>query len=502
MFWSSSVIRRAASYQRSGRRQTKSTVPWSLFLQADDTLPLFHQTDFFTRNDFKVFGIVFQKLDFPSLSVAKLFLESQNSTLPFRFAGEFVPGTDFRQECRKQHHQNSETDQSRDQFVRFVPSLGFAPSLGAEFLHNPCIIQPTPDSKQDFKTLPVLQTASTLPTKQPMGKKRTRWFLGLVVLISGCLLFVAGAAWNDLMRFAAEPVIHIPTTVEVRSKPLYRDRKFPVEIRPWLQARVSAETPGRILETLSRPGQVLKKGDAILRLDDGTARIALDLAIARHMETSRLLVETERLLEAQTVPQSAYEAALEQVRTSRLQLDAARDIFEKHTVRAPFSGILDGIFVNTGDSVQAGDPLAKIVDLEKLRVYLDVTESDLSAFQRGSRIPLRLNSFAHEGLESRVEYVSRSSDPATALFRVESILDNEKSRLPGGITGTAEVRVLAYPRGPVVPAEAVEFAIGDAVVFKDRSGKTVPSRIQVGPEIDGLFPVLSGLSEGDKIVIH
>lgn len=335
-----------------------------------------------------------------------------------------------------------------------------------------------------------------------MGKKRTKWFLGLVTLIAGCLLFVAGAALDDLMRFASEPTVHIPTTVEVRAKPLYRDREFPVEIRPWLQARVSAEVPGRILETLAKPGQSLNKGDAILRLDDGTARIALDLAIARHMETSRLLVETERLLKSNAVPQSAYDAALEQVRTSRLELDAARDTFEKHTIRAPFTGILDGILVNAGDSVKPGDPIARVVDLGKLRAFVDVTESDLSAFQRGSRIPLKLNSFAITGLEGRVEYVSRSADPSTGLFRVESIIDNEESQLPGGITATAEVRVLAYPRGPVVPAEAVEFSIGDAVVFKERSGKHVPALIQVGPEIDGLFPVLSGLSEGEKIVIH
>jgi len=335
-----------------------------------------------------------------------------------------------------------------------------------------------------------------------MGKQRTKWFLGIVALLAACMVFVAGAALDDLMRFASEPAVHIPMSVEVRAKPLYRERRFPVEIRPWLQARVPAGISGRVLEVLAKPGQHLDQGDPILRLDDGTARIALHTAIARHMETSRLLVETERLLKSNAVPETSYEAALAQVRSSRLELDAARDNFEKHTVRAPFSGIVDGVFPSPGDAVPLNEPVARMVDLGKLRAYVDVAESDLSAFRRGSKIPVSLNSFPGTGLEARVEYVSRSADPSTGLFRVESIIDNEKSQLPGGIAGTAEVRVLAYPRGPVVPAEAVEFSIGDAVVFKDRLGKAVPALIQVGPEINGLFPVLAGLSEGDKILVH
>jgi RND family efflux transporter MFP subunit len=326
--------------------------------------------------------------------------------------------------------------------------------------------------------------------------------MGIAALLAACLLFVAGAAVDDLMRMADEPAVYIPMSVKVRAKPLYRQRQFPVEIRPWLQARVPAAIAGRVLEVNAKPGQAVNKDDPLLRLDDGTARIALDLAIARHMETSRLLVETERLLKTNAVPESAYEAALAQVRTSRLELDAARDHFENHTIRAPFTGTLDGIFVDVGDAVEPNQQVARVVDLGKLRAYMDVAESDLSAFRRGSQIPIRLKAFPDGGLSSRVEFVSRSADPGTGLFRIESILDNEKNQLPGGITGTAEVSVLAYPRGPVVPAEAVEFAVGDAVVFKERSGRAVPSLIEVGPEIDGFFPVFSGLSEGEKLVIH
>lgn len=292
-----------------------------------------------------------------------------------------------------------------------------------------------------------------------------------------------------------------PATVEVLSEPLVRNRSFTADIRPWIQAAVPAEVQGRVLETFVEAGQKVKKGDPLVRLDSTRARIALDAVLARHTEATRLLIETERLQKSRVVSQTAYEAALAEVRVSRALLDEARDTLERHTVTAPFSGVVNERLVDTGEAVNVNQPVARVVDLEKLRVYLHVSEADLSAFPPGKILSLHLGSGRHGTLKPEVLFTSRSADLSTRLFRVEAILDNASLAIPGGIQGTVDAEVEEFPEGPVVPASAVRFSGNEATVRLEEN-PTVPAPVRLGPEIGGRFPVLEGLKAGDRVLIQ
>jgi multidrug efflux system membrane fusion protein len=342
---------------------------------------------------------------------------------------------------------------------------------------------------------------------QRRTKRIALGFLTIIFLV-GILLVASGRYLTskrerqriEEQRKELEPPA--PVAVEITSEPLKRLRKFTADLRPWVRAGVPAEVAGRVLETFAEAGQKVKKGDRLLRLDEGRARIAMDLALARHAEASRLLVETERLKKSRVVSETAYEAALAQVRITRAQLDEARDTLEKHTITAPFSGIVNERLVDAGDAVGVNQPVASVVDLDKLRVYIHVTESDLGGFPNGTKLPLRLSSGMGGLLEPEVLFVSRSADPRTRLFRVEAILDNPGQKIPGGIQGSVEVEVEAFPAGPVVPSAAVRFTGNEATVLKESAEGPEFLKIKVGPEIDGRFPVLEGLSHGDKVFIQ
>lgn len=292
-----------------------------------------------------------------------------------------------------------------------------------------------------------------------------------------------------------------PAAVEVLSERLVRMRSFTADLRPWIQANVPAEVQGRVLETFVEAGQKVKKGDPLVKLDDTRARIALDAVLARHTEASRLLVETERLQKSRVVSQTAYEAALAEVRVSRALLDEATDTLARHTIMAPFSGVVNERLVDPGEAVNVNQPVARVVDLEKLRVFVHVSESDLSAFPPGKILPLHLTSGRHGTLKPEVLFTSRSADPETRLFRVEAILDNPTLAIPGGIQGTVETEVEEFPEGPVVPASAVRFSGNEATVRLE-GNPTVATPVRLGPEIDGRFPVLDGLKAGDRVLIQ
>lgn len=344
-----------------------------------------------------------------------------------------------------------------------------------------------------------------------MSRKTKRVILGFAAVVLAVAFVIIGSfryldSQRERQRYEqqrSELKPPPPVPVTIRSEALNRQRRFTAELVPWTDAGVPAEVSGRVIETAVEAGQTVKAGDVLIRLDPVPARIAVDLTRARHTEALRLLSEAETLQKNRVVSRTAFEAALAEARVTKAQLEDAEDRLRRHTITAPFDGVVNQRLVDTGDAVNINQPVVRMVDLERLRVRFDVTERELAAFRPGTQLTIRGLSGREGPFEATVQFVAGSADPATRLFRVEAELDNRAARLPGGLQGVVDAPIEIFPRGPVVPAAAVRFAGRDAVVLKDEgTGDPVATRIVVGPEIDGVFPVLEGLREGDRVFIR
>ncbi|MEX1119455.1 MAG: efflux RND transporter periplasmic adaptor subunit [Terrimicrobiaceae bacterium] len=294
-----------------------------------------------------------------------------------------------------------------------------------------------------------------------------------------------------------------PLAVEIVEKPLVRVKRYAADLVPWKQAAVPSEVAGRVIETAVEAGQVVSKGDTLMKVEDRRAKITLELTQARHEEAMRLLGEAERLQKSSVVSQTQYESVLSSAKVTKAQLDEAKDAWERHTVKAPFDGVVNQRLVDQGDAVNINQAVVELVDVERLRVKFMVAGNDLSAFSPGREVEVRLLSGGRQNVAAKVDYVSRSADPATKMFQVEAVVDNAGGGMAGGLQGVVEVEVESFPNGPVAPAAAVRFSGRDAEVLVDAgAAEPVSKRITVGPEIDGLYPVLEGLKAGDRIFIR
>jgi membrane fusion protein, multidrug efflux system len=343
-----------------------------------------------------------------------------------------------------------------------------------------------------------------------LSRRRKRLVLGFLAvgIVVGTIL-VGSARYlegqRERQRFEQEreelrppePVAHV-----VGRRELVRERRYTADVVPWVEAEVPAEVAGVVIETAVEPGQEVKKGDVLVVLDSVRARIAADLAKARHDEAMRLLGEAERLQKSRVVSKTAYEAAMSEARVTKAQLDDAQDFLARHSVTAPFDGIVNARLVDVGDAVNVNQPVVDLVDLQRLRVIVYAAEADLEAFEPGSQMRMRLQSDGRE-LSPVIRHVARSAHPETRLFRIEGELDNAGGELPGRLQGIVKAEIAHYPEMPVVPAAAVRFAGHSGYVLKDTGGDS-PERIsiEVGPEVDGYLPVFEGLEVGDRIFIR
>lgn len=295
-----------------------------------------------------------------------------------------------------------------------------------------------------------------------------------------------------------------PVAVEVGTEALKRERVFTADLEPWVEAVVPAEVSGRVVSAPIEAGERVEKGQELVRLDETRAKISLEVSQARHEEALRLVNESKKLRASRVVSQSAMEAAMAEARVTGAQMREAEDSLMRHTVQAPFGGVVMERLVDVGEAVTSMQGVARLVDLERLRVVFHVTAGDLPAFQAGRTVPIRLMGSGRETLEPVIRYVSPSAYEDTLLYRVEAELPNPDGKLPGGLQAAVRATVEVYPDGPVVPAAAVRFRGDGAVVLRDPgNGEAAEEvRVRLGPEIDGKYPVLDGLRSGDKIFIR
>jgi RND family efflux transporter MFP subunit len=288
-----------------------------------------------------------------------------------------------------------------------------------------------------------------------------------------------------------------PRTVE-------RERRYAVAVDPWMVSAVPAEVSGRVSEVKVEPGAAVRKGDPLVLLDAEIAASDLRRAEAKLTELQRLLGEAETLGRSKVVSRTQVEAVRSETRVADAEEDAARARLEDHTIRAPYDGSVVERLVQIGEAVSVNEPVVRMVDLSRLRVVFYVNERDISTFEPGTMIKVRLPAAPGRVFEAPVVHVARASDADTRLFRVEAELPNQDLALRGGLTGEGSAVVGLYRDQLFVPTACVRLEGGGAYVLKLPVGEGSASsvRVRVGEELDGFYPVLEGLSAGDRLLVR
>lgn len=298
---------------------------------------------------------------------------------------------------------------------------------------------------------------------------------------------------------------------------------LPSTVIPAKTITVPAEIGGAI-DTLSvEEGAVVKEGDLIARIDTRTlaaqseeAQAMLDLA-QRDFERSR------RLIERNVISREEFDRAKSNVDVRKAQADVAAANLAKGTVAAPASGVLNRRFVERGEYVLTGAKIAEIVQVNPIKVAVDIPEKDIKYVSVGSQLGVVLDgsttppageapapsdlalAIARAVSDRRivigpVTYKSVVADTATRTYRVEVTVPNPETRLlPGMIVRVVLLRRLienavAVPLSAVVPRE------GRAVVYVVDGDRAREREVALGITDGRNIEIKSGLAAGETLV--
>lgn len=170
------------------------------------------------------------------------------------------------------------------------------------------------------------------------------------------------------------------------------------------------------------------------------------------------------------------------------------------TISAPLSGFIVEKNVLRGQKIMAGENIYKIADLSRVWVLGDIYEYELPFIKTGQEVRISLPAFPGEAFSGRISYIYPylNAETRTNTIRVEA--DNPSFKLKPEMFANLEIRE-NYGLKLAIPADAVLDAGRMKIAFVDRGeGYLEPREVKLGVKGEGVYEVLAGVAEGEKVV--
>ena len=341
------------------------------------------------------------------------------------------------------------------------------------------------------------KSASTLVEPPPIlakpRPKKRKIFIAIVAIVA-----VLGAlAWAVFYRKQTPPIT--VQTEKVARRNITETVVANGKIYPVVQVHISAEVSGEIISLAVKEGQMVKKGDLLLKINPTIALAAFNQAKASYASSlagkaqttanaeraeadynrNKELFERKLLSEsdfitfkvARDVVHAQLASATNQVEMARASVDSAQDSLDKTTIIAPMDGTITKLNSQLGERVlgtvqNAGTDIMIISDLSQMEARVDIGEMDVLLIHPGEKAKLPVDAFKDKKITGVVTDVANSSQgfntsssaasssQSATQFQVR-IRVNETGEFHPGMSVTAEIETRSRTNALAVPIASV-----------------------------------------------
>jgi len=273
---------------------------------------------------------------------------------------------------------------------------------------------------------------------------------------------------------------------------------LPGEVTGQHDATLAAANGGFVESVRVEEGQLVAKGDSLMRVDSDIYWAQQQQAEAQLDQAKTELQRLEAL--GDLAADAQLSGARTQVRVAEANVALARARMRRATIRAPFGGVVASVSVEEGEVAGPGAPVARVVQLDPAVVTLSVSDRDVVSLVEG--MPVTVTTAAQsERLQGVVARVSPAADMRTRAFPVEVEVPNpDGALLPGMIARVRADRSVA-DAAMVIPQDWLVTRREDQGVFVTAGDVAEWRDVVLGEVIHDRVVVREGLEPGDKVVI-
>lgn len=328
------------------------------------------------------------------------------------------------------------------------------------------------------------------------------------------LALLPQAEWLSVVSAQQGPPSPVLYT-EAREYPLRRSVQLPGSVEALRVSTVASEVAGMVVAFSAREGAAVTKGQPLAKLRRENHELSLRSAEAqlredearhklaeRDLERARELFGTKDISQKQ-LDDAQFEFNARQGRLEKQKAEIAKikDELERHTILAPFSGVVVREFTELGQWLAEGGPVVELMALDELEVVADVPERYFGSLKPRARTQVVFEALSGLRVDGRVSAIIPRADPQARTFRAKVRIPN-----PGGRIGAGMLAQISLPEGDpyraiVVPKDAVVTRGPQKLVYLVNGNNTISEvPVQIGSGVGAWVEVHGGVQAGQKVV--
>jgi RND family efflux transporter MFP subunit len=282
------------------------------------------------------------------------------------------------------------------------------------------------------------------------------------------------------------------------------------------ESTVAAEVPGVVAYFPVTAGDFVKKGSLLLRLRSTELELRHKSAVAasekikanlqnaeKELNRLRVLKETNSIAETQY--DNAYfshQALQQEFQAKQAEIEQIEYELKQKTVITPFSGFITKEHTQVGEWVPTGGPVVTMLNLEQIKISVDVPERYSVLLSPASPVSVMIKSLSDNHTAGNIYAVLAQGDPESRTFPVIINMDNPDLKIKSGMEAMVTFNLATQKKALLVPKDAVVTAGDNRLVFvvNDSKAKSVPVKIM--GYYNGDAAVEANLKPGDQVVIR
>jgi membrane fusion protein (multidrug efflux system) len=274
------------------------------------------------------------------------------------------------------------------------------------------------------------------------------------------------------------------------------------EFTGWDEATIVAESQGSIQYLRVKEGDYVRKGQVIAKVDAISLNSQLSSANFALAKARKDVGRYQRLLKVGAVSQTALEEVRIAEQNALANIAQINQQLGFTVIKSSISGVVNKVMVEQTSFVQPGNTIAEIVQVDRLKIRVNVAEDNLGKINIGQLVDIKTDVYPLETFHGKVSNISVKADASRKFEVTIEVNNNGKNQLRAGLFAEVNFDALKTneQEAMVIPREAIVGSLQNPSVYVVKNNVVRLQKIGAGAVINGDVVVLSGLNNGEQIV--
>ena len=276
---------------------------------------------------------------------------------------------------------------------------------------------------------------------------------------------------------------------------------LPAEVEPFEELWVKAEVKGMVMDVMAEEGRVVRRDQALVQLDQRDYRTHLDRIEANHRLAMLDHERMEALVNKKIAAESKLDEAVARLKELTAQRREAELALSRTRIDAPIQGVLNEMKAKKGDILETGQPVAQILQIDKVKVTVGIPESDVAAICDVLEADVVIEALGKRTVKGRKCFLSSKPRSLARLYDLELTVPNPDGDILPGMFARVELVKEVFQKALIVPLYAVIVHGDESVVYVEEGGRARKRKVKIGVLSEWQVQVVSGLAPGEKVIV-